>query len=1218
MLSSNMNNITVDSIIKRYNEGISDIANCKRAEIKGENDILEKSLKDAGEAISQSLEWGIKYHLKKHLRPPNYRSLEKNFKLPSVIAEYYWDEENQMENEYWNKTLNDEDSEVDFLFLKNNKNEITNNSKHGAGDIDFTILEKYSEHVKRYILDYVDNDAEIRTIDYFLKPEIDNCSNFYSLCDKFQYDERIYILITDRDDINPSYYKQFSKINWSLIIDFDKNSTEKGFCKTAYALQSKDFKPFKITDLVNKDNFSVYSESPVVMFANGFKEVPSYCSYKEWNRNRYSNKLDRFIEEFSQVYENQKTIVVCLMKDKQWVGFLHDTLEKYFVNMQFIIANDNNKKLLSLSEEKDAIHIGLSIQEIDQCFSIYLPQGRDVLLADEYKIPCLPTRDGLLSNEELVHLQENFDVLYNNIDSNIEENIEDFLIGNTILSWSGIKRKFAAERARFNKLYIKPIEDIIRNGRGRINILHEPGYGGSTVARQIAWYFHNDYPVLFLKKYRDKIVKEQLDVLHQKTKKPIILFMEIPQAISIEDANHLFTSTNQARPYIFICIKRGINESNGNNIKVTDWGNDIALLIDKYRPYIEVYDPQTKKLKENEYESIIMDSNTPYKKTPFYIGLLTFEEKFMAIKSYVETFVNSIKSKEEQRKVLIYLAICDKYIHQGLPNTFFHSVFSVSNKEVLKLENYFDSNDSIIESLLSSYLQGPTMFWKIKHPFFTDELLSLLLNKQNQPQDIGWMANLGTYCKEFIQDLAFNPHNENLQEVVLKELFIGSAFERSGEKFTKLITDIQPEERINIFKSLHDHFPESPHFCSHLARYYAIVDRNMELAIEYADKAISLSPFDDPLLHHIKGMCLRSIIYSQINNHHELLRNGKVLDESEIDNIIITLLEEAEDEFYIARKLRKESQSEDEYGYIPNIELLIAVIDYYSKIKGISKVDIIASAKEPFITWIEKAQGLLEDVRRIYQEDNVTSKYVECQHAFEKLYENYSTIIGKLTNQLDKTNYPTILRRQLVRLYMQKDDAFRTNDRINKRILTLMEENIVSEPKNERNFYLWFNAARYSSLKTDEIISKITEWKSISPSLEIIFYCYVFYVIKALEGSSEAAVIANKLIGECRNIGGSNKIWTKEWYSKNYQQILSNGLLKDLDKDEYLLPVKGYVHKYNHPGDAKIMIEGSLEVFFKPNIAGLTSECLNKDVEFFLGFSYDGLRADSESVKIIQ
>lgn len=195
------------------------------------------------------------------------------------------------------------------------------------------------------------------------------------------------------------------------------------------------------------------------------------------------------------------------------------------------------------------------------------------------------------------------------------------------ISWFGLKNRFDVERQNFNKKYLKPVEKVIEMGRGKIYLVHEAGFGGTTVARRIAWEIHNDYPTLILKKYRDVKIKESLIMLHEKTRKTIFVIMEAPQTITLDEVDSLFKLIPQTRPIVFLVVKRG--KSSSNELSVSDWGNDTVDLVKTYKPYLSEYNDTTVKTKkEIELNDILLSSDS-YKKTPFYIGLLTFEERFL-------------------------------------------------------------------------------------------------------------------------------------------------------------------------------------------------------------------------------------------------------------------------------------------------------------------------------------------------------------------------------------------------------------------------------------------------------------------------------------------------------------------------------------------------------------------------------------------------------------
>ena len=743
-------------------------------------------------------------------------------------------------------------------------------------------------------------------------------------------------------------------------------------------------------------------------------------------------------------------------------------------------------------------------------------------------------------------------------------------------------------------------------------IVHEPGYGGTTVARQLGYHYCKDLDVLFLKAYKEDLLS-QLDALQQKTKTMILVFMEIPQTISYEDFVSLYQRTNDTRPYVFIGIQRGdaniepsvINKK--SQISVLDWRDDVSVLIDTFRPYLDQYSGVVKKNKEALFNKILVENELPaYMRTPFYLGLITFEEKFEAIDSYINNFAQAIKDNEQKRKTLIYLAICDKYAHSNLPESFFASVFMAPSGIVFKLEDHFHSSDGIINSLLTKEIQGNATYWKIRHPLFSNQLLKSLLHKEGLPVDKGWKFNLGTYCQRLIEDAGkCKGYSEQLSNI-LKDLFIGSSMLRDGEKFTELVNDLPKEEKKLVFQELHETFPENAHFCSHLGRYYAKEEGNKKEALKYADLAISMSS-EDPLLHHIKGSCLQSIIYDMMTKVQDEKLRTDSYDDADYEQIM-SMFEEASKAFETTRNLYNSKKREDLHGYISQIKLLIRMFDFTVNLRGLKKQDVIAGVKDPYFSWIEEAQNLLDDAHR--QHLGIEDPYVQdCDVYLWNQYENPSKIIESLNNQLNTTKYPALVRRQIARLYLHNEDKYKTEQRINRRILELMEDNISAEPANEKNFYLWFKAARYSQLRDDQLLANLSKWRSLNPTTNITFYYYVFNVIKALEGSTEAAVTATDLFYEMRRIGGFTSTHIREWYSRGSHHLTAYSDISPEDFSEWLVPLEGRVESYDHEGSAYILLDCGLKVFFKPVTSKLDGNCLNRMVKFYLGFAYDGLRA---------
>lgn len=1210
---------SLSEIIKRYNDSVSDYAAYLVAINEHQADAQAQHLRNAGEGLSQVLEQALKLHAKTH--SPAVFARHAKDSTPVIISTFYLDDAGHTKHLYSHTVDAGITPASDFAYMKSHKYDLTNWSKHEGGVVNPAVVVEYIKQIKLFITEYLDKKAILRETAYFMEAKQDNIQQFYVACDHFQREDRTYILLTEKvSGVDQRYYSHFSLAPWDIVIDFDCNSGDNGFSAGAYHGGFDVAHIYKTSDIVAADDITSNMQKPIYYYANGFKSERSYNDYDEWNRYYYA-KLERFLQAITPNIVAQKTVVVSLLGNEEYTESLRNLFGRYFANLRFIIANDVRDQLLGLCQRKPNYyeHTRTSIQEIDSCFSEYLHVGiKASESTDSFSLPYIQGEgSGILTKTELQNLEECFEVLYAGIGDGTDEQSETYLRGETPLTWQGAKRGFAAKRDRFQRMYVKPLETVIRNGRGKIYIIHEPGFGGTTIARQLAYGFHESYPVLILKNFNNRAVIQKLDWLHDRTKKTLVVFMEIPSVISADEFENLYQSINQSRPYAFIGITRG--RSMPNAITVTDWGNDVVMLLDKYRPVIEErYSGSQKEEKLAEMQRIVNNGDNPYERTPFYFGMLTYEKDFVAADGFFEKFVKVVEGNELQRKFLIYLAISDVFADKPLPEPFFKTVFGVDKNAVFKLERYFDDGDSILESLIQTKTIGNVRYVRPKYTFFSKTLLIKLLRKENTPLDTGWMENLGNYCRELIRESAMSPVALRMEEDILQPLFIGSSREREGEKFTELVETIQTEERVSIFLELHEQFPDNPHFCSHLARYYAKIEKNMHNALEYSDRAIRLSLKPDPLLHHMKGMCLYYIICDKIDKAKRQIKIGNTVDETDYLEITENLLSQAEAEFQKSREIQRKAHHEDEYGYISNIKLLIRVFDFCVIANHETNRNVIANAKEPYITWLDKAQSLLENARRLHEEGTESALFIDCETSLWKEYEDYSSLIEKLNNQLSKTTHPALVRRQLAQIYMKRDDSYKTSVKSNERILTLMDDNMRTDGKNINNFLLWFKAARYSSHQTDEILTRLAQWNTAYPSLDLSFYSFVFNTIKAIEGSSEAMVLAKKYLQECRAMGGNNRIYIKEWYGDAPQGIISNYEKTNSNDGLLLYEVTGYVREYQHPGNAVIELDCGMEVFFKPSVKGITESSLNHNVKFNLGFSYDGLRAENESVTIIE
>jgi len=444
-------------------------------------------------------------------------------------------------------------------------------------------------------------------------------------------------------------------------------------------------------------------------------------------------------------------------------------------------------------------------------------------------------------------------------------------------------------------------------------------------------------------------------------------------------------------------------------------------------------------------------------------------------------------------------------------------------------------------------------------------------------------------------------------------------------RFSKLITEglADNNSRLRVFKKITECFPNEPHFWSHLARFYNLKMKDYDSALEAIDFALDLSSQQngkDATLHHIKGMTYKNKVGNLIDRWW-----GNKQVQNDVIKEIQNLIELASEQFEFTR----EYNSRSDYGYISNIDVITKYIDFkFSISKYEDRAQFLTHMNAYDLELFANAEQLLEELRSKINYDINNFYYTRAKSDVAKFLSDYSSIIQGWTNLLDpsKSSKRPVVRRLLVHAYVGRADGWRGLDEKDiDRILTLMEENISSDPGDSRNVFLWFKAARCSSkISIPDAIEKLSRWRTINGSIDASFYLSILHSIQAIGGNSISRIRAEELLSETSHKSRmfTNRGYSSEWLGKGIQ------LEKILEKEiaapwvgpgemeyniEELEEVTGKVIEIRGPESGLIELTCGLRAFFVPARAEggtlFKDRDQNIDVSFLLGFSYDGLRA---------
>lgn len=1236
-------------IIGRFNDAVDHTTTAMKAVQVGDREKEISHKYDAGSAIYEAYEWSLKYHLYK-----------KNNKRSDIIINGKKIYFKKMTAPEWilamqkiaDPPLNDPSVDINIELLARLKYPVRDGKTHNAEEPDLASQKRALEEVRKIIMTYVDKSAKLKEVPNINNVTVSKWEDLYWHCNQFSVNDRSYALIIGpSQDIDQECLRLLGKLPWTVVFDFDQQSMNNGFY---YACSlSGEPNPHIVTlNDSNNINISRYATKRHWFFANGIegRSGTSFFNYGKWRQN-YEKELDKFIGNFAQSYPEDIT-VVSIWDQEAFIEKVFERLETAFGDrMKPIIALRPPEKIADMLGSRlsaNPVAVPISIAEIARGIIDYglisdirSEENAHILLPGKERSLVIVPRDRYISWEE------DFDVLHYSIAELVQEKNQDRLdyFAGEEISVFGLDHHFDINRTKTSELK-KALENCLSRGWGdrQSNIyylIHKPGVGGTTISRRIAWDLHEDYPTLLLKNYREGYTADYIRQVYDLTKKTVLVVAEAYK-IGVDNIKILAREVgSQTRPAVFLVVQRANmedydnrNARDPNHFLITHLNNrELNRFFPEYKAMIrDVVEEDKQNEREEKLDSLASELIYDTAKcTPFYIGLTAFENQFIGIKDYVEKFLNDLKT-DFQKKILVYLSLCYYYVGKGLPSSFFIKMLNLGEMDnnnhkgtIFKLDKYMPSD---IEALIVSKKENNKTFWEIRHHLLAEEINHQIL-QGNSTGNEDWRMNLADYAVEFIKD---STHSGKVQDKevldILASLFIRRANQEiKDQKFSQLIMDTgetNKEAWERIFKCLVEYYPDAPHFRAHLARYYSFKDRNRSLAMEHANAAVLLSEARgerDSNLYHIRGMCIREEAYEIMEKLKTDKNNGIALSPKDIEQVE-QYVERAGREFEKSRNIKA-----NEHGYIANIQMLIRTVDFGYQLFIGSREEYIAGIMN---TWygecLDHAESLIEKLKGIILDYEDNDYLTTCEGDLLDQYGNLSDVLNHWNNMLDRTMNPDLrrrCRRGIVRAHT-KDNPFKSMDQSTiQRITDLMEANIQDKVDEGENIFLWFQAARFDRrVQLNKAIDNLQRWRQHNSSIYVLYYLYILKVCKAFEGYSDAREEAKKLIDECKTkaLRLPNNTFPYEWYGtgKELGHLVSFKDIKEGAEDN-LERLQGIVTEYTHGGQGKIEVNG-FNVFFRPSQAndgsgGFSQDDVGKTVLLQLGFSYDGLRANSKSVR---
>lgn len=1240
-------------IIFAYNQSIT-WYNEYRNKVKIDVDETVLSLlNNAGTKLYQSYEWALKNHLKSMYK--------KKFDNHEFTWKMYKECINKLSNRETNiRYLMDQmllyaspslqDTTINFEVIRQKIFGVYNNFKHNGKDILATDYELVLPEIKKIINYYIDSKAELQAVG---SGEYTTNSSFYELLEECNYfngnNYCNYMLITDKlTELEDYQKKAFIYINWSIILDFDECTEREGLHNAYYEENGIQPPVFNISN-PEKTDFSPMHSSPYWFFVNGVedkKDTIVNSDLRRW-RQKYASKMYDCLHNYHAVFTNPIKVIVVSKQLKKIEDILLDLDAIYQNNVEFYFLS-NTSLYDDLVETFQGKVFKLDAQSFSNGIINNASLFNKVMKKIEHKLPGKDGQFVFVRLEEYSHLEILFKGIADSEQGELDKtNKELFYQGKVPLSWYGAQHGFAVQRAAAYttiKRYISHADDS--KTKNILSVIHDPGVGGSTFAREIAFSISKEIPTVVLKDYREIETANQVQNLYKVCRMTIFILVESYILTSEQIVRFISELKAAAFPFVILYIKRkSIYFEEDNKYKLEHLDDDECReMYSILKPYIG------KKDTEKILQEIVHTSKRKDEKTPFFMSLYTFDTNYLGIEPYIKKFLIPLNS--EQRNILVYISIADYYADRPIDINFFGK--PLLGKESEGITGIFSDN-LVFENLISVVEVGNSKCYKMRHPLFAKQIIVEIVGDEEENKE-KFANSLVNYLVAFIR---FSKSNEVVDYDsslnVLRNLFIQkNSNEIARDRFSPLVAKIKGMLSVNdngnsiglLFKTLVEVYPEEPHFLAHLARFYTHVEENYDKGIELASNAVNLSEeykIKDALLYHIRGISLRKKIRGYYipeilkEKEHNNTKSMNVLTEE-----MQGTAKEASCMFEISRDLNNKAA-----GYISDIEMCIDIIDFGKKIAGaVSSEEFINNNKDSwYMKYMDKAillrEGLKnrsdndeedDDVNVEFEDSKIQTKLDEILSSIESTVVMWEKYLASAKQNEKPQVRRFIARGKEQRLYNEGI----LNTKIADEIIALMEENIREEPSNAANIRIWFNAIRYCNSKApeillDEAIQNLSLWKISTGCVEAYYYYFILICIKAIEGSSRAEadipVLQVELKQKSSHMPNNRVIY--EWLGegKGVARLINaydynNGrwLKKKIELEKLEVIVGRIDEDYRNIYHAYIMAY-NMKIFFNPFNSSnkkISADEIGKKVKFSMGFSYDGLRAFNNSVEVLK
>ncbi|XP_073416896.1 sterile alpha motif domain-containing protein 9-like [Dendrobates tinctorius] len=700
-----------------------------------------------------------------------------------------------------------------------------------------------------------------------------------------------YILVTNQcTENNLNHVNFLTRMNILCVFDFDPNSDSKGLCskyKEHHAINIHSLKNYSNESRIStgdlKKNLSLFNQTSWI-FCNGrsnYLGEDEPCDESTWVRTKRKLLKKAITFLCDEILPKGYFIVVFLLLSNVEEPII-DTFHEFYTElngMEYIICIAENKedyekwanhakascKVMEILDQRSIV--GMQLSHIDATVQNLMPLYSSIRqLSVSTKGVCVLTTP----DEERMH---SFEVLCanecdnRNLEDLTKEQIEEiettFYRGGKV-SWKHLwladqgKCEAFIEREACNEVQ-SILNDIQYGNRvrlpvARIKIVHQPGSGGSTVARQILWkkrkelrcaVLKSSFPVMTVCEHAVNFREYEERDIHLCL--PVLLLIEDCDDEYIDDLRDELTKvmvSKKTAPAKLCFILLSCKRVNAPEKQYTFSALETVAISHKLS--------KDEKIKFTTKAEKLQKQFSPESIITFILMSQEFVEEYVT--NFVHNVMENVDDSSNVTRLMRYVALLNCYVQ--------NSYISVSHCEAfMGLDAHTEDNSELRQYNFDSCLseQAKLIFIErvdpitcitcihIIHPYVAKEILKQLPdNPQSQiamdllKEDVLFRHRFGRDdFLGFVRDLIFRRRKISRGDSV--DSFLSPLIEHVCEM------EKSQEKAIDLLKVSYERFDKDPFLAQQLARLHYKYEK-FEAAVHWAETAKSQLPNDSFIL----------------------------------------------------------------------------------------------------------------------------------------------------------------------------------------------------------------------------------------------------------------------------------------------------------------------------------------------------------------------------------